>query len=90
MAKARKRTRGQRKVIISPFKNYWTKENLYILILGFVILIVGFILMDQGPWDNPISRTASPIVLLIGYLVVFPFAILYRKNKKDNQDNVSG
>ncbi len=90
MAKTSKRIRGQKKVSVSPFKNYWTKENYYLLGLGFLILITGFILMDQGPWDNPVSRTISPIVLLIGYLIIFPLAILYRKNKNNKQENVSG
>lgn len=89
MTKTRKSIRSQKKKYVSPFKNYWTKENYYLIGLGFVILIIGYILMAQGPWTNPISLTVSPIVLLIAYLIVFPTAILYRKKKHKNNENVS-
>ncbi len=70
----------------SPFKNYWTKENYWILIGGIALLVIGFFLMAQGPYDNPISLSVSPIVLLIAYVVVLPLAILY-KGKKQNANS---
>lgn len=70
----------------SPFNNYWSRENYLFLILGLVILIIGNYLMTQGPWDNPISLSLSPVVLLVAYLVVFPLAILYKKKKSDNNN----
>lgn len=89
MAKTRKSIRSQKKKALSPFKDYWSKENYYLIGLGFLILIIGFILMAQGSWNNPLSLTISPIVLLIAYLIVFPIAILYRKKKHNNNQNVS-
>ncbi len=89
MAKTRKSIRSQKKKAVSPFKDYWSKENYYLIGLGFLILIIGYILMGQGPWNNPLSLTISPIVLLIAYLIVFPMAILYRKKKHNNNQNVS-
>jgi len=90
MAQVKRRIRSQKKVLKSPFKDYWTKENYYILGFGFILLIIGNILLSQSPYDNPVSLSVAPIVLLFAYLVVFPFAILYRKNKKDSSENVSG
>lgn len=66
----------------SPFKNYWTRENYLLLSAGVLVLVLGFFLMTFGPWDNPVSLTISPIILLIAYLIIFPLAILYKKNKK--------
>jgi len=68
----------------SPFKNYWEKSNYIILGIGIAVLVIGFYLMSFGPWDNPISLTISPIVLLIAYLFIFPLSILYKKKKKQD------
>ena len=90
MAKAKRSSRESAKAKVSPFKDYWDKYNYYIFYLGIGILIVGFYLMAQGPWDNPLSLTISPIVLLIGYIIVLPLAILFRgSKKKDKESNVS-
>ncbi len=90
MAQVKRRIRSQKKILQSPFKDYWTKENYYILGFGFLLLIIGNILLAQSPYDNPISLSVAPIVLLIAYLIVFPFAILYKKNKNTSSENVSG
>lgn len=75
--------------IDSPFKIYWSKNNYYLLILGIAVLIVGFYLMSVGNWDSTVSLYISPFVLMIGYLLVIPSSILFRKkneeqNKQDN------
>ena len=93
---ARVKQRGRKSVnkkIESPFKNYWTKQNYTILYVGIGILIIGYFLMAQGPWENPVSQTISPLVLLIAYLIVFPLAIFYNKgffNKREKKNDVSG
>jgi len=92
MTKQKKRlTKGTQKKLVSPFKNYWTKENYIIFGLGFVVLIIGFYLMTMGPWDNPLSLTVSPIVLLIAYFLIFPLSIFYKgkKTQKESAENVS-
>lgn len=73
---------------VSPFKNYWTKENYLILLIGFAVLIIGYFLMGQDPYDNPLSLSVSPIVLLIAYIVIFPLAIFYRKKKNESGEDV--
>lgn len=84
MTKVRKKIKASKKTAHSPFKNYWEKSNYLILISGFVILIIGFYLMSQGPWDNPLSLSISPVILLVAYLIVFPISIFYkRKNNKN-------
>lgn len=86
MAKIKKRVKSKAKQIETPFKNYWTKNNYIILIAGLVVVFLGFYLMNQGPWDNPVSLTIAPIVLLIAYIVIFPLAIYYRKNSKNSEN----
>lgn len=87
MTKVKRKIKNS-KLIVSPFKNYWIKNNYFLFGLGIGILIIGFVLMAQGPWDNPLSLTLSPIVLLIAYIVVFPLSILYKKKNKA-AENVS-
>lgn len=78
MTKA-KMQRQKKSGFVSPFSNYWKKDNYIFLSIGIIALIIGYILMAQGVWDNPISLSLSPIILLVAYLVFFPLAIFYRK-----------
>lgn len=79
MAKMKKQ--NYKKGFISPFSNYWQKENYIFLSLGIIALILGYTVMGQGEWDNALSLTISPIILLIAYLVFFPLSIFYKKRK---------
>jgi hypothetical protein len=84
MAKPKKRVKGQKKSLESPFKFYWTKNNYILLAAGIALLTLGFIFMAQGPWDNPISLTIAPLVILVAYLVIFPLAIFSKGKSKDS------
>ena len=90
MTKIKKRVKSKTKKIESPFKNYWTKNNYFILIAGLVILFLGYFLLNQGPWDNPLSLSVSPVILLIAYIIIFPLAILYKKKKVVKNDSSEG
>ncbi len=68
---------------ISPFANYWEKENYIFLAVGIIFLIVGYTFMAQGTWDNPLALSVSPVILLLGYLVFFPLSIFYKKKKNE-------
>ena len=87
MAKVKIKSKNDSKKLNSPFKNYWNRTNYIILGSGIVVLIFGFILMAQSPWNNPISLSYSPIVLLIGYIIIFPLSIL--KSKSSSKPDVS-
>jgi len=89
MAKVKTKTKKQNVRIVSPFNNYWSRENYILFGVGMAIVIIGFLLMAQGPWDNPLSLTVSPLVLLVAYLVVFPLSILYKKRKTTLSEDVS-
>ena len=87
MAKVKPKKKS--KLLVSPFKDYWTKQNYLLFTFGLLIIIVGFILMSQSPWNNTLSLTVSPLILLIAYLVVIPLSILYKKKKTPIEENVS-
>lgn len=56
------------------------KINFLIMGLGVIILVIGYILMAIP--DNPdafLTRTLSPILLVIAYLIVIPIGLFYRE-----------
>ncbi|MFC2094589.1 DUF3098 domain-containing protein [Bacteroidota bacterium] len=81
---------------VSPFSIYWEKTNYYFLLAGFAVIILGFYLMSVGPWNSSTALVLSPILLIIGYLLVFPASILYKKrimkdsSQEDNIDSGKG
>ncbi|TKJ40087.1 hypothetical protein CEE37_10145 [candidate division LCP-89 bacterium B3_LCP] len=45
---------------------------------GIVVLIAGYLAMMQGPHDSFLSLHLAPVLLVIGYCVLIPLAILKR------------
>jgi ABC-type polysaccharide/polyol phosphate export permease len=78
----RKETRdiSKRKALteILPF----TKINYQIFGFGILLIILGYIALGQEPWDGSMPLIVAPILLVLGYCVVIPFGILYRKRKE--------
>ena len=60
-----------------------TKTNLYIFLVALAVLIVGYIFMAIGKTYDGLSLYVSPIILTIGYVVVLPMSILYKKSKSE-------
>lgn len=79
----KKKARSQKQTE-SPFNIYWEKNNYLILLLGVVFIVVGFYFMSQGPWDSTASLVVSPVFLFIGYILIFPLSIFYRRKKEEN------
>ena len=71
-----KRSTKKTKKIVSPFGIYWNKKNFTFLFIGLVVIISGFALMSIGPWNSFPSLFVSPVVLIIGYLIILPASIL--------------
>lgn len=63
-----------------------TKKNLLLIALGVILLIIGFFCLATGPANNPVSLTVAPLILCFAYLVVIPFAILWKGKKEDKKD----
>jgi len=47
---------------------------------GVFVIIVGYLTMYLGEVDSFQSLVLSPLLLLIGYLVLIPYALLHRNN----------
>lgn len=85
MAKAvkKKSVKSSKKTFVSPFNIYWDKTNYILLFAGILFVIVGFYVMSIGEWDSTTSLVISPIILFIGYVIIFPLSILFRKKETD-------
>jgi hypothetical protein len=59
-----------------------SKVNYAIFGIGILVLVLGYISLSQGPVNSFWSLTLAPILLVIGYCVIIPVAILYRGNKQ--------
>jgi len=76
-----KKTSKKKRVgeIALPF----SKENYFLLLAGVFVIILGYILMELGGAYDSLSIVIAPIILVIGYCVIIPFAIFYRKKEKE-------
>jgi len=67
------------------------QKNLITFIIGTVVIVIGYILLSVAPWDNPVSLSVAPIVLILGYLVIFPMAIFIgSKQAEEHIENSKG
>ncbi len=63
----------------SPLKGV----NRVIFIVGGLLIVIGYVLIGQGPASNPVSLSWAPLVLVIGYVVIIPIALLRRQGSED-------
>jgi hypothetical protein len=76
MAKDRKQTPP-------PIFGAWafSRPNYLIFLAGIVLITLAYVVMAMGGNDNFGTLTLAPIMLVIGYLIVIPLAIIYRPKK---------
>ena len=57
--------------------------NYQIILGGIVVIIIGYFALSASPWDNPIALNVAPVLLVLGYCVIIPLGIIYRKKKSE-------
>jgi hypothetical protein len=80
MARVEKRVTTKPKAFAEglPF----TKLNYQILCAGILCIILGYVALAQDPWNGTMPLVVAPILLVLGYCVVIPIGILFRKKTK--------
>ena len=58
-----------------PYK----RKNYVLFGFGVFVIIVGYLIMYSGEVDSFQSLVISPLLLLAGYLVIIPMALLNKK-----------
>ena len=66
-----------------------TRTNYMILGIGLIVIVLGYVALAQKPWDGFMPLVAAPILLVLGYCVVIPAGILFRKKEKPAQEPVT-
>ncbi|MES2764529.1 MAG: DUF3098 domain-containing protein [Bacteroidota bacterium] len=85
MAKQVVRGRGA-KAFSPTWQIPFTRQNFIYFAAGIAVIIAGFLIMLTGnasdpvkshlTYDNPLAIAVAPIILVIGYCVIIPLAIL--------------
>lgn len=91
MARIEKRVIAKQKTFNDVFP--FTKLNYQILGAGILCLILGYVALAQDPWDGTMPLVVAPILLMLGYCVIIPIGILFRKKINteidERQNNLS-
>ena len=73
-----------RKQLSAPIFGDWDfiPANYLIFLTGIVVIILAYIIMALGTTNSFQALTLAPIMLIIGYLVIIPLAIVYKPRKQ--------
>lgn len=63
-------------------QNLFSSINYKLLIASLLLLVLGYVLLGQGPLHNPVSLTVAPLLLIGAYFVLIPVAILAKGENK--------
>ena len=77
MARIEKRIAGKQKAFVEALP--FTKANYQILGVGLLCIVLGYVALAQEPWDGMMPLVAAPILLVLGYCVLIPIGILFRR-----------
>lgn len=68
------------------------RKNAIIAAIGLGVILLGYILMStgitnepalpDGKWNNPMAISIAPLLLVIGYCVIIPYALIKFYGKK--------
>jgi hypothetical protein len=58
------------------------RENYLILLAGVVVIILGYLALSQNTVEGFFPLTVAPILLVLGYCVIVPVGIMYRKKDR--------
>lgn len=58
------------------------RENYIILGIGLLVIILGYIALSGNQVEGFSQLTLAPILLVLGYCVIIPVGIMYRKKEK--------
>ena len=76
------------------------RKDLIFVLVGLGVILLGYILMatgmgegaatPDGAWAGILPVTIAPLMLLVGYCVIIPLAIMrFFSSKKNNSNNQS-
>jgi hypothetical protein len=79
MAKAIRRDTARRRRSVDQIPFPLGRENFLLIGLGLMIIAAGYLALMEGSVEGFLPLVVAPILLILGYCVVIPIGILYRK-----------
>ncbi|HUT64242.1 MAG TPA: hypothetical protein VMZ04_09835 [Anaerolineae bacterium] len=64
-------------------------KNVKFYYAAVAVIILGYIILSIGDADSFTSLTLGPIILVVGYLIIIPLALLSGVRKKDGNKELS-
>ena len=65
------------------------RKNLMLYYCAVGVIILGYVFLSIGGANSFTSLTLGPVILVIGYLVAMPVALLSGLGKKESGDDTS-
>ena len=62
----------------------FTGKNMRLFLIGLGLIVAGYIFLRIPPAEGSFSLTLAPILLVVGYCVVVPVAILIRDKRNSS------
>ena len=66
-------------------QDFFGTKNYLGLLIGAILLVVGFYLLGRGPADNKIALNVAPFILIFTFVVVLPVSILMGGKKEEKK-----
>lgn len=66
-----------------------SRKNYLIMGIGVAVIVAGYLAMLQGSVEGVLPLVVSPILLVVGYCVIVPLGILYRKRQPGDSSATS-
>jgi hypothetical protein len=82
MAKTQPRRKGGRKKQAVPEAELPQRLNYIILVAGIAVVVIGMLVMSAGDAVSPLSVTIAPLILVLGYCIIIPIGIIYRRKRQ--------
>ena len=68
-----------------PLFHSWSfgKINYLLFVIGLLIILLGYLIMATGETNSIQSVKFAPLILVLGYCVIIPIAILIKPKDKE-------
>ncbi len=83
------RTRTATNTGARPFNMPFESMNIYYILGGIAVIAIGYLIMGSGDALSSMSLNVSPLVLLLGYLVIVPMGIMYGSRRRKKTETVN-
>ena len=82
MAKSTEKTKTRKSKVddLLPFE----RPNYLIIGGGILTIILGYLALSEHSVEGFLPLTVAPILLLIGYVIIIPIGIMYKKRNGGN------